>query len=101
MFCCLKEGLLFYIEKAALFDQDQYIASIAKTWVNQCSNLDFISNVAVSNLLFVWGSWLTQLEEHAIRFQGCEFEPHVGCRDYLNKLQKVKKQVLRNKTIIN
>lgn len=60
--------------------------SIAKTQVTRFRNLDFISSVAVFNLLFIWGAGLARSEEHPIRFQGHEFEPRLECSDYLKSL---------------
>ena len=36
------------------------------------------------------GTWLAQLVECATRSWGCEFKPHVGCKDYLKRNKKRK-----------
>ena len=44
------------------------------------------------------GTWLAQLEEHVtLDLGGHEFEPHVGCRDDLNKYNWKKKKKKRNR----
>ena len=43
------------------------------------------------------GVWLTQSGEHVTQSQGHEFEPHVGCRDYLNKQTNKQQQQQQHK----
>lgn len=42
----------------------------------------------------LWGSRLPQLVEHVTRSRGCEFTPHVGCRDHVIKKEKGKKECI-------
>ena len=40
-----------------------------------------------------WGAWLAELEELVtLDPGGHKFEPHTGCREYLNKLKKKKRK---------
>lgn len=59
---------------------------VSSTWYKLCKRVSLLLELGL-------GTWLAQLEENVDFWpQGREFEPRLGCRDYLNKQNKTQQK---------
>jgi len=56
-----------------------------KKQVSCITTFEKINNIITLEKINNKGAWLAQSVEHATRSQGHELQPHIGCRDYLEK----------------